>query len=176
MLQVQVCFLFVLFFLHIRVKHKTPNFLAHNLPLVETGRREEAVVIVRLSDTKRFNTGATQFCPRSIFHSYITVKSFFFFFPPPFCQLVRDSILDGSRSRSRFTLCLLLQPGPGGLGQDQGLLDDRGRVFLPQQLHLHLLTHRVEVQRQVAERQALLAAVAVGSGRRVTNDLMRRLD
>lgn len=87
---------------------------------------------------------------------------------------MRDLILDGSRSR--FTLCLLLQPGPGGLGQDQGLLDDHGRVFLPQQLHLHLLTHRVEVQRQVAERQALLAAVAVGSGRRVTNNLMRRLD
>lgn len=146
--------------------------MAHNLPLVETGRREEAVVIVRLSDRKRFNTGTTRFFPRSTFHSYITVKRFFFF--PPFCQLVRDSILDGSRSR--FTLCLLLQPGPGGLGQDQGLLDDHGRVFLPQQLHLHLLTHRVEVQRQVAERQALLAAVAVGSGRRVTNDLMRRLD
>lgn len=57
---------------------ETLNFLAHNLPLVETGRREEAVVIVRLSDRKRFNTGATRFFPRSTFHSYITVKSFFF--------------------------------------------------------------------------------------------------
>lgn len=72
-------FVFVCFVLHIRVKHKTLNFLAHNLPLVETGRREEAVVIVRLSDRKRFNTGATRFFPRSTFHSYITVKSFFFF-------------------------------------------------------------------------------------------------
>lgn len=86
-------------------------------------------------------------------------------------MLVEGLIPDGSRSC--FAFCLLLQPGPGGLGQDQGLLDDRGRVLLPQKLYLHLLSHGVKLQRQVGERQALLAAVAVGSGCRVADDLMR---
>ncbi|TNN37435.1 hypothetical protein EYF80_052398 [Liparis tanakae] len=39
-------------------------------------------------------------------------------------------------------------PGPRGLGEGQGLLDDHGAVFPPQQLHLQLLAHRAQLHGQ----------------------------
>lgn len=104
--------------------------------------------------------------------------TFIYFFPPfilvfhsqqDFFEPVFD--VDGCLC---FGLRFLSEPGPRGLGEDEGLLDHRGGELLPQQLHLHLLAHRAQLQGQVAERQALLAAVAVGSGRGVSHHLRRK--
>lgn len=73
-----------------------------------------------------------------------------------------------------FSLCFFLQPGPRGLGEDQRFLDDGSRVLFTQQLHLHRLTHRVQLQGQVSESQALLAAVAVCSRRCVADHLRKK--
>lgn len=72
-----------------------------------------------------------------------------------------------------FALCLLLQPGTCGFGEDQGLLNNHGWVFSPQKLYLHLLPHRAQLQRQVGECQTLLGTIAVGSRRRIPHHLVK---
>lgn len=72
-----------------------------------------------------------------------------------------------------FALCLLLQPGPCGFSEDQGLLNNHGWVFSPQKLHLHLLSHRAQLQGQISKCQTLLGTVAVSSRCGVADHLMK---
>lgn len=75
----------------------------------------------------------------------------------------RDRVCPFTAAAPSDALVLLLQASSGGFREDERFLRDRGRVFLTQKLHFHLLTHPNQVDGQVSEGQALLRGVAVRS-------------
>lgn len=93
-----------------------------------------------------------------------------FFFP---VTNMRGGFPQTSTPTSHCTLLLLLQTCSGGLSVYQRLLYHRGWILPAQELHLHFLTNGGQVSGEITERQALMNRVAVRSGGRVPNHLVR---